>query len=78
MSAVLTQVQDNELGAGLGVADLVLSHTLIKTLIRLHQSQHLQIMLILGETQKNIQHHLYKRTSVKQEAGVLGEIRMSK
>lgn len=52
VSAVLTQVKDNKLGAGLGVADLIFSHTLIKTLIRLHQSQHLQIMLILGETQK--------------------------
>lgn len=54
VSAVLTQVQDNELGASLGIANLVLSHTLIKTFIRLHQSQHLQIMLILGKTQKNM------------------------
>lgn len=52
VSEVPTQFQDDELGTGLDIADLILSHTLIKTLIRLHQSQHLQIMLILGETQK--------------------------
>lgn len=63
MSAVLTQVQDNELGTGLGVAHLVLSHTLIKALIRFHQSQHLQIMLILKDTQKDI-------TNEKQEAAI--------
>ena len=39
--------QDDELGAGLDVTGIVFSEALVKPLIRLHQTQNLQVVLLL-------------------------------
>ena len=46
----LTMIQDNELGTGLYIASIILSHTLVEAFVGFHQSKNLEIVLLLGVT----------------------------
>lgn len=45
-------IQDDELGAGLDVACVVLCQTLVETLVGLDQAQNLQVVLLLANTRR--------------------------
>lgn len=47
-----TVIQDDELGAGLDVACVILCQTLVETLVRLDQAQNLQVVFLLPDTQQ--------------------------